>query len=118
MAEHRWTGGIQSRDDARRVLAKVNTAGLTRTNITALAAAVRRADQTALQPDAAKLLPAPPELQPLLPSNDSFSGWTKTVTDPRHCAAIVDRLAFGATSLRPAPIPTASLNRAQAQQHD
>jgi DNA replication protein DnaC len=26
-------------------------------------------------------------------SNDSF-GWTKTFTDPRLCAAIVDRLAF------------------------
>ncbi len=29
-------------------------------------------------------------------SNDSFSGWTKTFTDPRLCAAIVDRLTFGA----------------------
>lgn len=28
-------------------------------------------------------------------SNESFSGWTKTVTDPRLCAAIVDRLTFG-----------------------
>jgi DNA replication protein DnaC len=28
-------------------------------------------------------------------SNESFSGWTKTFTDPRLCAAIVDRLAFG-----------------------
>lgn len=28
-------------------------------------------------------------------SNDSFSGWTKTFTDPRLCAAIVDRLTFG-----------------------
>ena len=27
-------------------------------------------------------------------SNDSFSGWTKTFTDPRLCAAIVDRLTF------------------------
>ncbi len=27
--------------------------------------------------------------------NDSFSGWTKTFTDPRLCAAIVDRLTFG-----------------------
>ncbi len=25
-------------------------------------------------------------------SNESFSGWTKTFTDPRLCAAIVDRL--------------------------
>ena len=26
--------------------------------------------------------------------NDSFSSWTKTFTDPRLCAAIVDRLTF------------------------
>jgi DNA replication protein DnaC len=23
-------------------------------------------------------------------SNESFGGWTRTFTDPRHCAAIVD----------------------------
>jgi DNA replication protein DnaC len=28
-------------------------------------------------------------------SNESFVGWTKTFTDPRLCAAIVDRLTFG-----------------------
>ncbi|HEY3603157.1 MAG TPA: IS21-like element helper ATPase IstB, partial [Sporichthyaceae bacterium] len=28
-------------------------------------------------------------------SNDSFSSWSKTFTDPRLCAAIVDRLTFG-----------------------
>lgn len=28
-------------------------------------------------------------------SNESFSSWTKTFTDPRLCAAIVDRLTFG-----------------------
>ena len=28
-------------------------------------------------------------------SNESFSGWTKTFTHPRLCAAIVDRLTFG-----------------------
>ncbi|SEE70827.1 IstB-like ATP binding protein [Streptomyces sp. KS_5] len=27
-------------------------------------------------------------------SNESFSGWTQTFTDPRLCAAIVDRLTF------------------------
>jgi DNA replication protein DnaC len=27
-------------------------------------------------------------------SNESFSGWTKTFTDPRLCAAIVERLTF------------------------
>jgi hypothetical protein len=26
---------------------------------------------------------------------ESFSSWTKTFTDPRLCAAVVDRLAFG-----------------------
>jgi len=30
-------------------------------------------------------------------SNDSFSGWTRTFTDPRLCAAIVDRLTFNGT---------------------
>jgi len=30
-------------------------------------------------------------------SNESFGGWTKTFTDPRLCAAIVDRLTFGGT---------------------
>ncbi len=28
-------------------------------------------------------------------SNELFGGWTKTFTDPRLCAAIVDRLTFG-----------------------
>ena len=28
-------------------------------------------------------------------SNEAFSGWTKTFTDPRLCAAIVDRLTYG-----------------------
>ncbi|WP_281174955.1 ATP-binding protein [Actinomadura oligospora] len=27
-------------------------------------------------------------------SDESFSGWTRTFTDPRLCAAIVDRLTF------------------------
>ncbi|WP_430381120.1 telomere-protecting terminal protein Tpg [Streptomyces actuosus] len=30
-------------------------------------------------------------------SNESFGGWTKTFTDPRLCAAIVDRLPFNGT---------------------
>jgi hypothetical protein len=33
-------------------------------------------------------------------SNDSFSGWTKTFTDPRLCAAIVDRLTFGGNIIK------------------
>ena len=28
-------------------------------------------------------------------SNEPFSGWTKTFTDPRLCSAIVDRLTYG-----------------------
>lgn len=32
-------------------------------------------------------------------SNESFGGWTKTSTDPRLCAAIVDRLTFKGTIL-------------------
>lgn len=30
-------------------------------------------------------------------SDESFSGWTKTFTDPRLCAAIADRLTFNGT---------------------
>jgi DNA replication protein DnaC len=30
-------------------------------------------------------------------SNEPFSGWTKTFTDPRLCAAIVDRLTYSGT---------------------
>ena len=30
-------------------------------------------------------------------SNEAFTGWSKTFTDPRLCAAIVDRLTFNAT---------------------
>lgn len=30
-------------------------------------------------------------------TNESFSGWTKTFTDPRLCASIVDRLNFKGT---------------------
>lgn len=30
-------------------------------------------------------------------SNDAFSAWTTTFTDPRLCAAIVDRITFGGT---------------------
>ena len=32
-------------------------------------------------------------------SNDSFASWGKTFTDPRLCAAIVDRLTFGGNIL-------------------
>ncbi|MEU0505475.1 IS21-like element helper ATPase IstB [Nocardia sp. NPDC005998] len=33
-------------------------------------------------------------------SNEAFSGWTKTFTDPRLCAAIVDRLTYGGTIIQ------------------
>ena len=33
-------------------------------------------------------------------SNEAFSGWTKTFTDPRLCAAIVDRLTFNGTIIQ------------------
>lgn len=55
-------------------------------------------------------------------SNESFSGWTKTFTDPRLCAAIVDRLTFGGNiietgtdsyRLAHTPSPTISLRWAQ-----
>lgn len=29
--------------------------------------------------------------------NEAFTGWSRTFTDPRLCAAIVDRLTFNAT---------------------
>ena len=45
-------------------------------------------------------------------SNEAFCGWTKTFTDPRLCAAIVDRLTFnghiietGTTSPTASPTP-------------
>ena len=33
-------------------------------------------------------------------SNEPFSGWTKTFTDPRLCTAIVDRLTYDATIIK------------------
>ncbi|MFE0150198.1 ATP-binding protein [Nonomuraea sp. NPDC059007] len=48
-------------------------------------------------------------------SNESFSGWIRTFTDPRLCAAIVDRLTFagniletGTELLPPRPDPSQS----------
>ncbi|MQW77186.1 AAA family ATPase [Nocardioides sp. dk4132] len=46
-------------------------------------------------------------------SNESFSGWTKTFTDPRLCAAIVDRLTFNGTIIETG---TNSYRLAQAAQ--
>lgn len=49
-------------------------------------------------------------------SNEPFSGWTKTFTDPRLCAAIVDRLTFAGQIIETG---TASyrLAHARRQQH-
>ena len=80
MGAHRWAGAIRSRDDVRRVLADVNTTGLTRANTTALAEAVRPAEDTQLELDGSKLLPAPPELAPLLPWPGLRRGATIAVT--------------------------------------
>lgn len=38
-------------------------------------------------------------------ANEAFTGWIKTITDPRLCAAVVDRST--PLSSRPAPSPTA-----------
>jgi IstB-like ATP binding protein len=44
----------------------------------------------------AHLVLAEPGAVPLVGhGRQSFGGWTKTFTDPRLCAAIVDRLTFG-----------------------
>src|SRR5262249_40360792 len=49
-------------------------------------------------------------------SNESFSGWTKTFTDPRLCAAIVDRLTFAANIIEPGTDPSRRrVPRAQQQ---
>jgi len=47
-------------------------------------------------------------------SNESFSGWTKTFTDPRLCAAIVDRLTFGGNIIETG---TVSYRLAHARAH-
>ena len=46
-------------------------------------------------------------------SNEPFSGWTKTFTDPRLCAAIVDRLTFNGQIMETG---TVSYRRAHARQ--
>jgi DNA replication protein DnaC len=47
-------------------------------------------------------------------SNEPFSGWTKTFTDPRLCAAIVDRLTFAAQIIETG---TTSYRLAHARRH-
>ena len=51
-------------------------------------------------------------------SNDSFGGWTKTFTDPRLCAAIVDRLTFGGNIIETGTDSyRLAQTRARAEQH-
>ena len=51
-------------------------------------------------------------------SNESFGGWTKTLTDPRLCAAIVDRLAFGGNIMETGTDSfRLARTRARAEQH-
>lgn len=51
-------------------------------------------------------------------SNEPFSGWTRTFTDPRLCAAIIDRLTFNGTILETGTTSyrlTSTKNRKTAQ---
>ncbi|CAL9667550.1 hypothetical protein SUDANB176_07301 [Streptomyces sp. enrichment culture] len=50
-------------------------------------------------------------------SNESFGGWTRTFTDPRLCAAVVDRLTFGGniSETGTEPYRLAGTRAAQAQ---
>lgn len=51
-------------------------------------------------------------------SNESFGGWTKTFTDPRLCAAIVDRLTFGGNIIETGTDSyRLAQTRAQAERH-
>jgi hypothetical protein len=47
-------------------------------------------------------------------SIESFSGWTKTLTDARFCAAIVDRLTFAGNFIEPEPSPIGWLTPARS----
>ncbi|WSS31470.1 ATP-binding protein [Streptomyces sp. NBC_01185] len=50
-------------------------------------------------------------------SNEPFSGWTKTFTDPRLRAAIVDRLTFGGNIIETGTDSySRATNRARAEQ--
>ena len=50
-------------------------------------------------------------------SNESFSGWTKTFTEPRLCAAIVNRLTFNGTIIETGT-QSYRLTRAKASHQD
>jgi hypothetical protein len=115
----RWAGAIQSPADVRRILDSVNTTGLEKANTTALAAVARPAEDFELQPDASKLLPAPPELEPLLPWPGLRRGATIAVTASTSLlmhtlaaamrdgswAAVVGMPAFGPLAAHEAGVP-------------
>ena len=50
-------------------------------------------------------------------SNEPFSSWTKTFTDPRLCAAIVDRLTFAGQIIETGT-SSYRLAHARRQQHN
>jgi DNA replication protein DnaC len=51
-------------------------------------------------------------------SNESFGGWTKTFTDPRLCAAIMDRLTYGGNIIETGTDSyRLAQTRARAEQH-
>ena len=51
-------------------------------------------------------------------SNEAFSVWTKTFTDPRLCAAIVNRLTFGGNIVETGTDSyRLAQTRARAEQH-
>ncbi|WP_309049228.1 ATP-binding protein, partial [Streptomyces sp.] len=50
-------------------------------------------------------------------SNEAFTGWRRTFTDPRLCAAIVDRLTFNATIIETGT-ESYRLARTKAQQNN
>ncbi len=50
-------------------------------------------------------------------SNEAFTGWSRTFTDPRLCAAIVDRLTFNATIIETGT-ESYRLARTKAQKND
>jgi len=71
----------------------------------------RKARRPAWIPDAFRLITSPrceEKASVAIASNETFSGWTKTFTDPSLCAAIVDWLTFDGHIIKTPPTPTDS----------
>ena len=84
MGDQPWTSAVRSRDDVQLLIDDVNRRGLARATVTALAEAVRPADDTTPTPDASRLLPAPEALHGLLPWPGGLrKGATVAVTGSR-----------------------------------